>query len=430
MASKYSKGPNGTGVLHVELTPGEVEPFLGSAAKHLAEQLKVPGFRPGMAPRAMVEERMGPAAVLEEAVPSIVSATLPSALEEHDIEIVGEPKIEIDKVAPGNPFAYRATLTVLPAVSLPRAFKLKARQVEPAVEPGALDAALEDLRKLRANESVVERPAAKGDKLEIDVDVSVDKVPIEGGKSRNHPVILGEGNFIPGFEDKLVGAAVGETKEFALTFPKNYRAANLRGKSGVFKVAVKKIFQLEAPALNDDFAKTLGNFPTLEALKTTLTKNLAEEATTRAKQRFELAIIDELIGAAKFGEIPPLLVDAETEKMLDELKNDVARKGMKFEDYLAAMKRTEPSLKDDLRPQGLRRVKTALVLRAIAQRENLDVPDERVEQEMQAIATRMGPSPELETQIRSGDFRRYVKNTLVTQVVMDFLKKQARDAGV
>jgi trigger factor len=430
MASKFTKGANGTGVLHVELTPSEVEPFLGSAAKRLADGLKVPGFRPGMAPRAMVEERIGPAAVLEEAVPSIVSATLPSALDEHDIEIVGDPKIEIDKLAPGNALMYRATVSILPHVSLPREFKLKARHTKPTVEPGALDAALHDLRKLRAKENAVERPAVMGDKLEIDVDVSVDKVPIEGGKSRNHPVILGEGNFIPGFEDKLVGVAVGETKEFALTFPKDYRAANLRGKSGEFRVAVKKIFQLEAPALNDDFAKTLGNFPTLEALKTTLAKNLAEEATTRAKQRFELAIIDELIGLAMFGEIPPLLIDAEIEKMLDELKSDIARKGMKFEDYLAAMKRTEASLGDELRPQGLRRVKTALVLRAIAQRENLDVPDARVEQEMQAFATRTGPSPELETQIRSGDFRRYVKNTLVTQVVMDFLKKQTRDAGV
>lgn len=427
MAARYTKGPKGTGVLEVTLSPEEVEPFLGAAAKKLAEGLNVPGFRRGHAPRAAIEERLGPSAVLEEAAPTIVKATLPKYLEENDVEVIGEPKVEIEKLAPGNPFQYRATVMVLPNVSLPEALKLTENPKDPVVEPTAFDNALSDLRRMRATEKPVDRPAATGDKLEVDVDVSVDKVPVEGGRSRNHPVLLGDGNFIPGFEDTLIGAKVGETRTFSLPFPKTYHAKNLQGKRGEFTVKVNSVAAVELPEQNDAFAQSLGNFPTLQALKDALAKNLKEEALTRAQQRHEIALIDEVLKQAKFDLIPDALVDHELDKMLAELRADVEGKGGKFDDYLSAMKRTEESFKSELRPQAERRAKTALVLRAIAARERLDVSNERVEQEMQSFATRMGPSPELAEQIRSGDFRRFIKNTLLTQVVLDYLKKQQGD---
>lgn len=412
--------PKSTAKVRVEASPEEFKPDLDAAVQRISSSMKFDGFRPGKAPYDVVIKRVGEQEVWQEAVETLVRRTFVQAVKEHQLKTVGQPQIGIEKLAPGNPVIYTAVVALLPDVTLPDFLKLSAKRNNVPVTDADVTKSVEDLRKIIATEKPVERPAKMGDRVEIDVDVYVDKIPVEGGKSRKHPATLGEGNFIPGFENNVVGMTTGQTKEFVLKFPKEYHAKNLAGKDAEFKVTVQKVAELELPNIDDMFAKTVANLGTIDELKGRLKEDLETDRRKREEQVFEVALLEELVKHTKFTDIPDVLIENELDRMVGELKHDVSHRGMKFEDYLSSMKKDEATLRKELTNGANQRVKTALAIRKIAETEKIGVNDEEIKAEIE-VARQQTP-PEQHGQFETEDFREYVHSVLTNRKAIDLVK--------
>jgi trigger factor len=277
-----------------------------------------------------------------------------------------------------------------------------------------------------AKDTKVEREAQTGDKTDIDFDLAMENVPVENGSGRNHPIVIGSKQFIPGFEEQLVGMKTGEVKSFSIEFPKEYHASHLAGKKGDFTVTVKTVYQIEKPELNDEFAKQAGKFETMTDLRTKVEANIHDEMEQAADMKFERAVVEELVGRSTFGDIPELLINNEVEKMLSELKEEVQRQsGLEFSQYLENIKKSEDDLRKEFRPQGGMRVKAALIIRTVAKAETITADDKQVEEEVQSTLKMYEGSPEIRTRIDSPDYRDYVRSLQINRKVVAFLKEKA-----
>lgn len=411
--------------LTVELTEEEIKPHLERAAGDISKEIKADGFRPGKMPYDMVVKKVGEAAIYQEAVRYIISKTYPDAVMQADLLVVGQPEIDVLKAAPGNPFMYKATVALLPEIKLGELTNVKAKREESKVSPEDLDKAIDQLRTMRASQNKVDRPAQKGDLIEVDFDLSVDKVKVDGGSSKNHPITIGEGNFIPGFEDNLVGLAAGATKTFTLRFPSDYHAKHLANKEGSFTVKANTVYEIKKPEVNDDFVKGLGHLGTVATFKTEIEKNLQTEKDQETDRKFEEALITELVSRTTFGEIPDLLIDSEVDKMLHELQHDISSRGMDWLKYLESIKKTEDELRKEFATQADKRVKAALLLRQVAKEKNITVEHDDIHTELAEIKKRYQGNSEVEKQIDSPSYHQYVENLLTNRKVLEYLKQQA-----
>ncbi len=411
--------------LTVELSVDEMQPYLERAAEALSKQHKIEGFRPGKASLGIVMQKLGAAAVWEQAAEIAVRKSYPEAIKQQNIQSVGSPKISVHTLAPDNPFSYQAEVATMPEIKLGEYQKVKvAKDVNP-VKPEQIEKALSDLQQMFAKEAAADRPAQSGDKVEVDFALTMDGQPVEGGSSKQHPVTIGGGQFIPGFEDQLVGTKPGDHKEFDLQFPKDYHNPDVAGKTGHFAVDVKSVLQVEKPALDDAFAKQASKYQTLAELKQQIEKNLADEADQAADRKHELAIIDKLIAETKFGELPEMLIENEVHKMRHELAEEVERRGLKFPDYLQSIKKSEEDLLKEFKPQAEKRVKSALLLRAIAKAENIGVDPAEIDAEVQQALKTYEQYPDLKAQIESDDYRDFAKVMLTNRKVVGKLKAWA-----
>lgn len=414
--------PKGQAELTVELGQEEMKPYLEQAASVLSYGTKIAGFRPGKAPYEMVEREVGAMKILQQAAEQAVEKTFVEAVVEKKLVTVGPPQISVEKLAPGNPLTYKAIVSLLPTVALSDYHKIKAAKRSISVDPKEIDEAVGGLRKMYAKEKAVTRPARQGDKVELDMDTYMDKVPIDGGSSKNHPVVIGEGHFIPGFEESIIDLAAGQTKEFQLKFPKEYHRKDLAGKPVEFKVKVNTVFEIELPELNDDFAKSVGQFEKLDDMRGQIEKSLHREKTDKEQQRWELEIVTSLIGKSSFGEIPEILIESELHKMLHELEHEVTGQGMKFEDYLQSIKKTKEDLHREFRPQAEKRIKTALVLRQISTQEHIQVSDEELDKEIATHMKQYENNAEISKELKRPEYRDYARNVLRSQKVFKWLE--------
>lgn len=419
------KLPKSKIAITVELTPEEIKPQLERAAADIAMNLKSPGFRPGKMPYDMVAKKVGEAAIYQEAVHYIISKTYPDAVMQADVLVVGQPAIDVLKAAPGNPFSYKATVALLPEIKLGDLTKAKAKRETPTVAPAEVEKTIEQLRGMRASQNRVDRPAQKGDLVEIDFDLSVDKVKVDGGSSKNHPVTIGDGNFIPGFEDNLIGLAADATKTFTLRFPEDYHAKHLAGKEGSFTVKANGVYEMVKPEFNDDFVKGLGHLGTVATFRAEIEKNMKAEAEDRANRKYEEDLMTELISRTTFGEIPDLLIDSEVDKMVHELQHDITNRGMDWLKYLESIKKTEDELRKEMSVQALKRVQAALLLRQVAKEQSITATDEEIKKELDEIKQRYQDNPQILSQLDSPSYRQYVENLLVNRKVLEYLKTQA-----
>lgn len=410
--------------LTIELPAEEMKPFLEKAAEDLSKEFKIEGFRPGKASLGIVTAKVGAQHVWEQAAELAVRKTFVQAIRETDIPTIGQPHIHVLKLAPDNPFIYAAESAVLPAVTVGDATSFKVKKKPVAVTPAEVDKAVNDLRDMFATEALVDRAAKHGDKVEVDIDLFKDNVAIEGGATKAHPIVIGSGHFIPGFEEHLVGAKKDDTKTFSLPFPKEYHNAKLAGQKGDFLVKVKSVFEITKPEINDDLAKKAGAFSTLAELRTKLEENLRTEAEDKADSVFEQALVDELIGRSKFGELPDLLIDSELEKMIHELQEQVERQGGKWEDYLKATKKTPEILKKEFQAPAERRVKAALLIRTLAKQEHIEPDPKHVEEELQSAKAMYLNQPELLSRIDSEDYRDYLRSLNINKRVIEWLKSK------
>lgn len=413
-----------TVLLKVELLLQELKPYLDKAVQRISKQVSIPGFRPGHAPYDMIKQQVGEMGIYQEAMEDVVKDTLPKAIKQEPIDFVGKPAIAIDTLAPGNPLVYTATFAIMPKVDLKKYQTVKVKKTTPVVDEKKFEQTMLDLRKLRTKQEPVERAAQTGDSATIDFDIKLAGVSIEGGQGKAVPVVLGEKYFIPGFEEALAGMKAGETKQFQVTFPADYSAKHLAGKTCDVTTTVKQVQQVNLPELNDELAKEL-NFKSLQELQDQIRANLVKELEQKADQAFETAVLEAVIAQADFEPIPTLMIEYELDRMLEELRQQVEDQGGKFADYLSHMKKTELELRDSWKDHADKRIKGALVIKTVAEQEKVEITEDAIIAEITRRKTYYKDAPDTQKQMDGFDYRAYVRTVLRNEQAVKKLKEYA-----
>ena len=410
--------------LEIEISAEELKPYLDQAVLFLSRETKVQGFRPEKVPYEILKQKTGEMAIYEKAAELAIEKTYPKIIKQENSETIGSPQISVIKLAPGNPFVYKATVSLMPHVKLGDYKKIKVERKKIKVEEKKVDDALRDLQKMQTKEKLVRRPGGREDKIVVDMDLFIDKVPLEGGQTKNHAICLNEPYYVPGITDQLVGASEGEIKEFTLPFPKEHFQKNLAGRNVDFKIQIKSVFELEHPPLDDNFAKTLGQ-NSLDDLKKIIRQNLSQESENREEARLEEEILKQIVAASRFDDIPETLINSEAHKMVHELEDGLAERGVNFHDYLENIKRTEKELLLDFAPRAVLRIKTALVIKEIAAGEKIEASNEEISQEVEQLLKLYKDEPELLERVQSKESKEYLGNIVKNRKAVKLLKDLA-----
>jgi trigger factor len=408
--------------LTITVTSEEYAPLMEKAAQRLSERSAVKGFRPGKVPYETMKREVGEMAILQEALDAIVQKTYFQAITEEKLEVVGMPKVDVEKLAPGNNVVYKAVVAILPTVKLPDLKKIKVTKKDATVEATKVDETLTALRGMHAKEVIKQGPAQGTDKLTIDMDMLIDNVPVEGGQARNYQVYLGEKHYIPGFNEQVAGMKEGEEKEFQLDFPDTHYQKQLAGKKVNFKVKAKGVYERQLPELDTEFAKKLGQ-ESVEKLREIINNNLLEEAKHKTAQQIEIDILEQLIAQTEFSVLPEVLIDSERQKMFYELKRDLDRNGVSIEQYLSDIKKAEKELFEDFKNQAEKRAKAALLSRQVAKEQKLSVTDEELDKEVELIKKAYPNDKDTQENLKKPEVRESLAVTLQNRKVMDYLRK-------
>jgi trigger factor len=404
--------PKSSILLEVELPPERLERSLSEAVRRLARRTKVSGFRPGKAPRVMLERVLGPTAVLDEAVDLLLEAAYRDALVEQGIVPLAQASVDVVQAEEGKPFKFTATVQVPPEVTLGDYANFNFRpEIEPTDE-ARMQTVIDELRDQNGSLRPVEdRPAQTGDYAVIGFVGTRDGVPVEGGSSERMPLILGEERLIPGFEAHVVGLTVGESTEFDIDFPADYGESSLAGQTAHFAVELKELREKILPELDDEFARSMGDFADVDALRVEIRGRLERNALDRARHGFADRIIEYAVANATV-ELPDILVDQEVEVLHDEFRTSLARQGIAEPAYLKAVSQTEGDLHTEFRPRAETRVRTLLVLSKIAEAEGIEVTDADVEVEIATARIRYADDPRTVAYFDSERGRSFVRSTL------------------
>jgi trigger factor len=421
-----SKAPKSSVQLEIELPPERLQKAVGQAVARLSRRTRVPGFRPGKAPRPMLEQFLGPGAVLDDAVEHLVQEAYSEALRESDVIPLANADVEIIQAEEGKPLVFKAVVPVRPEVELGDYRSFNFRPEIEATDDARIDRVIDELRDQYATLAPVEdRGAQEGDYAVIGFTGTRDGQPFEGGSSDRMPLVLGEERLIPGFESNLVGKKVGERTAFDLTFPADYPESALAGQPAHFDVEIKELREKIQPALDDDFAASLGAFTDVAALRADIRKRLERNSLDRARHTFADRIIEYAVANASV-ELPDVLVEQEVEVMHDEFRASLARQGITEDAWRKATEKSEGDLHDEFRPGAERRVKTLLVLSKIAEAEGVTVPPADVEAEIARARDRYASQPRLLGYFESARGRDFITSTLrrsrtVERLVDDWL---------
>ncbi len=413
--------PKSTVIVEVEVPAERLTRAVGDATRALSQRTRVPGFRPGKAPRGVLEAVLGQGAVLEEAVDRLVNSAYRDALIEKEILPLTNADVEIVQAEEGKPLIFKATVPVRPEVQLGdyRSFNFKP-DIETTDDP-KVDKVIEELRDQNASLSPVEdRGAQKGDYAVIKYEGTRDGVPFEGGTAERMPLIIGEDRLIPGFEDELVGLSVGDTKGFDITFPADYGEETLAGQKAHFEVELRELREKILPDADDDFARSMGDFADLATMRTEVRKRLERNALDKARHVFSDRIIEYAVANATI-DLPDVLVEQEVEVMHDEFRGALARQGISEEAYGKVSGKSHEDLHADFRPDAEKRVKVLLVLSKIAEVEGLTVDDREVAAEIARGKGRYARDQKLVKYFDSERGRNYIRSTLRRSKVVEKL---------
>ena len=382
--------------------------------------LNVPGFRKGKAPRKVIEGMYGSGVFYEDAIEAVYPGAYAEAVKEQGLDDVGYPKVELVEVGKDG-FTFKALVSVRPEVKLGDYKGLTAPKNEPAVTDEDVDAELKPYIDRATRLVSVEREAQNGDTVVIDFEGFDNGVAFEGGKGENYDLKLGSGSFVPGFEEQLVGAKAGEEKDLNITFPEDYHA-DLAGKAVVFHVKVKEVKESQVPEVDDEFAKDVSEFETLEAFRADLKSKLELRRQTHAQNDFENQVMERLIANMEC-EIPDGMVDVELDRMMDDYAMQLQNQGISMEDYQKMLGVNGDMIRDSARPDALRRIQTRLALTAVADAENLEVSDEEVEAEINRLAKQYQlEADQVKAAIPAEDLKRDLKMRKASDLVISSAK--------
>ena len=386
MSLRVEKMEKNMAKLTIEVSAEDLDKAMQNAYQKAKGRISIPGFRKGKAPRKMIEQMYGKGVFLEDAANALIPEHYSKALAECDLEIVSQPKIDVTQVEPGKPFIFTAEVATKPEVTLGDYKGLEVPKSETEVTDEEVEAELKKEQEKNSRTITVEdRAAENGDTATIDFEGFVDGEAFEGGKGTDYPLTLGSNTFIPGFEDQLVGAKVGDDVDVKVTFPEEYQAKELAGKEAVFKCAVKKIEAKELPELDDDFAKDVSEFDTLAEYKEHVKTNLVERKENEAKRAKEDAAVDKAIENAQM-DIPEAMLKTQCRQMLDDFSRRMQSQGLSMEQYFQFTGMTADKMMEDMKPQALKRIQTRLVLEKIAETENTQPSEEEITEEIQKMA--------------------------------------------
>lgn len=402
----------------------EMHKYVEKAADEIAKTVVLDGFRKGKVPKDIVKQKVGMVKIYEEAAHIAIEESYLEILKENKSIIpIGQPKAEIIKMAPGNDFEYKMTLSVMPMVKLGDYKNISAKKIVNKIDEEKVGKELKILQKNRSAFITKNESAEKEDRVEIDFEVRVGSVKIEGGESKNHPLIIGENKFIPGFEDQLIGMKKDDVKEFELQFPDNYKEG-LAGKIATFKVVMDLVQKVEMPEINDTFAQSFGKFKSLEELRGNIRKSLESEEEAHAEHEFEHTLLENIIKDMQ-ADIPQLLIDAEVNNMIAEFKGNLSQAGMDFDDYMKNANATIEGIREEWKPLAENKAKENLAVREIAIRENLKADEAEISERVEETLKAYPNEEEIRSKIDMNRFRDYIADNILRFKVMKFLKEIA-----
>ena len=373
--------------LTIEVPAEEVEKALQAAYLKERGKISLPGFRKGRVPRQMIEKMYGPEVFYDEAANRMISEAYAKAYDECELELVSQPKIEITQLEKGKEFIFTAEVAVKPEVKLGEYKGLKVDKVSTRVTQKEVDEEIDKERERNARTiDVTDRAVQDKDQITLDFEGFVDGVAFEGGKASDYPLTIGSGAFIPGFEDQLIGANIDEEKEINVTFPEEYQAKELAGKAAVFKCTVHSIKAKELPELDDEFVSDVSEkSETVDAYKAEVKAKIKERKENEGKQKREDQSVEQAVANSEM-DIPEAMISFQSRQMVDDFARRIMQQGMTMEQYFQFTGLSEEKMMEEFKPEAEKRIRTRLPLEAIVAAENIEVSEERLDEELQKMA--------------------------------------------
>ena len=412
--------------LTVEVSAEDFKAAIKKAFNKNKNRFAIPGFRKGKAPQAMIEKMYGEGVFYEDAADEAINASYAEAMKESGLDIVSRPEVTIEKIGKDEPFVYSALVAVKPEVTLGQYKGVEVEKADASVSAEDVEAELKKVQEQNARLLTVEdRGVEDGDQTVIDFEGFVDGKGFEGGKAEDYPLTIGSHSFIDTFEEQLIGKKIGEECEVNVTFPTEYHAADLAGKPATFKVTVKEIKVKELPELNDEFASEVSEFDTLDEYKKDVEKKLAEKKEIEANSKNEDAVVAKVVENATM-EIPDKMIDAQAENLVQDRARRMQSQGLSLDMYLKYTGMTVEQMKEQARPDAEKRIRTRLVLEAVAKAENIQISDEKVDEEVAKMAEAYKMEVEkLKSYMSESDVKQ-MKEDLAVQQAVDLLVAEAK----
>lgn len=386
MSLQVDKLENNMAKLTIEVPAEELEKAIEGAYQKNKNRINIPGFRKGKAPRKMIEQMYGREIFYEDAANALIPDAYEKAYDECGEEIVSSPRVDVVQLEAGKPFIFTAEVALKPEATLGQYKGVKVDKADVTVTEEDIAAEINKEREKNSRTvEVTDRAVKDGDIATIDFEGFVDGVAFEGGKGEDYPLTIGSGAFIPGFEEQLVGAEIGNEVEVKVTFPEDYQAEELQGKEAVFKCTVKEIREKEIPELDDEFASEVSEFDTLAEYKEDVRKNLIEKKEKDAEAARENEAVQAAVEASEI-EIPEAMLETQQRQMVDEFAQRITMQGMSMEQYMQFTGATYEKMIEQVKPQAEERIRARLVLEAIVKAENIAATDEEFEEELKTMA--------------------------------------------
>lgn len=412
--------------LTVEVSAEQFEGAMKKAFNKNKNKFNIPGFRKGKAPQAMIEKMYGVGVFFEDAADEAINETYADAMKESELDIVSRPEISIEQIEKGKTFIYTATIAVKPEVTLGQYKGIEVEKADASVKEEDIAAELKKVQEQNARLLNIEgRPVADGDQVVLDFDGSMEGKPFDGGKAADYSLTIGSHSFIDTFEEQLIGREIGEACEVNVTFPAEYHATELAGKPAVFKVTVKEIKVKELPELNDEFAGEVSEFDTLDEYKKDIEAKLSEKKQKEAAAENENRVVDKVVAASAM-ELPERMIDGQVENMIQESARRMQSQGLSLEMYMKYTGMDLEQMKTQARPQAVKRIQTRLVLEAVVKQENIQVADERLDEEIEKMAASYQMEADKLKDYMSAQDKDQLKEDLAVQEAVDFLVAEAK----
>jgi len=426
MSVQVEKQEKNMAKLTVEVPAEQFVDAIKKAYNKNKNRFNVPGFRRGKAPQMMIEKMYGVGVFYEDAADEAIHETYAEAMKESGLDIVSRPEITIEQIEKGKAFIYTATVAVKPEVTLGQYKGIEVEKADAEVKEEDVEAELKRVQNQNARLiSVTDRPVAKDDQVVIDFDGSVDGKAFDGGKAEDYPLTIGSHAFIDTFEDQLIGKNIGEECEVNVTFPQEYHAKELAGKPAVFKVKIKEIKVRELPELNDEFASEVSDFETLEEYKKDVEAKIAERKQKAAATENENRVVDKGVEGASM-EIPDRMIDGQVENMIQDTARRMQSQGLDLQQYLKYTGMTLDQMKEQARPQAIKRIQTRLVLEAVAKAENIQISDEKLDEEIGKMAQSYQMEADKLKSYMTEQDKDQMKEDLAVQEAVDLLVAEAK----